>query len=551
MASLQQRVLMLALFSTSFSYSADLPSPQPKARFRSDDPILIEPEPRPLDKANSRSIDDVYDYVSHTFVTPRKIEREERAGKHRAAQDVNTLGDVPDGPWYTNRHWLRPMSIEELKRGPGNSNPPSEQGSWKVVAAKSDGITPGFTIEDQQGRRYLLKFDPPRYPELATAADVVGSKFFYALGYWTPENYIVHFPLSRLEIDPKATYKAAGGKRKALTLARVRELLKTQGHDGQRSYRAVASRLVEGTPIGPFRYQGARTDDPNDLVPHEDRRSLRGLAVFSAWLNHTDTRSINTLDTLIETSKGRFVRHNLIDFGATLGSDSVGPKESSRGHEFDIDPKKTVVQMVTFGALVPRWERVHSPKLRGVGRFESASFNPRAWKSAYPNPAFMRMDEDDAFWAAKQVAAFTDEDIRAIVSTGEYSDPAAAEYLAKTLMQRRDKIVSAYISDGLPLIQFRIEQEQLSFVDLSSKTARQPREFEVLWAPYENESGRVGPWSQRGRRLPSEVAGLAEGRHYVARIQPSNRTEEDQRTVDVYVRRTEGGLRVVGIDRRW
>ena len=63
--------------------------------------------------------------------------------------------------------------------------------------------------------------------------------------------------------------------------------------------------------------------------------------------------------------------------------------------------------------------------LTGAGLFDHWSFDPVAWKSDYPNPAFLLMDREDAFWAAKQVAAFSDAEIRALVETGEYSDPRA------------------------------------------------------------------------------------------------------------------------------
>jgi hypothetical protein len=65
-------------------------------------------------------------------------------------------------------------------------------------------VTPGFLIEDSAGAKYLLKFDPPAYPELASGADVVVSKFFYALGYHVPENYIVRFDRDRLIVDPQS-----------------------------------------------------------------------------------------------------------------------------------------------------------------------------------------------------------------------------------------------------------------------------------------------------------------------------------------------------------
>ncbi len=42
------------------------------------------------------------------------------------------------------------------------------------------------------------------------------------------------------------------------------------------TWRLMGSMSVSGRIVGPFRYQGVLNDDPNDLVPHESRRDLRG-----------------------------------------------------------------------------------------------------------------------------------------------------------------------------------------------------------------------------------------------------------------------------------
>src|SRR4030095_2825704 len=115
--------------------------------------------------------------------------------------------------------------------------------------------------------------------------------------------------------------------------------LKSQTKTGE-TYRALASRMVEGQVVGPFSYRGTRSDDPNDTIPHENRRVLRGLRVLSAWLNHQDTRSINTMDTLVTEDGRQYLKHYLIDFGSILGSAGYAPKEPWTGHEYFIARKE-------------------------------------------------------------------------------------------------------------------------------------------------------------------------------------------------------------------
>src|SRR5262249_6232347 len=88
-------------------------------KFYPDDPLLREPAPRPVTRVEPRKVDDIYDFLENSYATPRRAGRVTRQGPHPAL-DVNTLGDVPDSAWYTNRHFVRRMSIEELRRGPGN-----------------------------------------------------------------------------------------------------------------------------------------------------------------------------------------------------------------------------------------------------------------------------------------------------------------------------------------------------------------------------------------------------------------------------------------------
>lgn len=512
-----------------------------------DDPLLQEPPPRPVKRVATRHVDDIYDFLANSFATPRRVAKTKRQGR-RPALDVNTLGDVPDSAWYTKRHFYSRMSIEELKRGPGNSAPPSTHGIWRVISAKSDGITPGFAIEDEHHHRYLLKFDRPDYPELASAADVIGSKVFYALGYYTPENHIVHFRREQLQVFEGMMWRDAAGKKRPLTRSVLDGMLAGRPKLPDGTYRALASRWIAGDLAGPFSYQGMRTDDPNDIIPHEDRRVLRGLRVFAAWLNHHDTRSINSMDSLIEENGISYLRHYLLDFGSILGSDGAGPKLPWSGHQYTLERSKTsVLQVATLGFYVPRWARADYPKLKGVGLFDSWSLDPVAWKPNYQNPAFLMMDGEDAFWAAKQVASFTDAEIRALVDTGEYSDPRAAEWIADCLIKRRDKIAETWLSRSLPIDRFRVVDGKLTFEDLGASSGGvNGREYSVGWASWDDH-GRATPLPDAaGRQVPAFRSGT---QYLAATIKRTEKKSEADDPVTVYVRQRQTGLEVVGIDR--
>ena len=105
------------------------------------------------------------------------------------------------------------MSLEEMVRGPGTANAPATDKPWSVALRQERRHHAGTGHPDSAGRRYFLKFDPKTNPEMASAADVLGSKFFYALGYNVPENYIVYFTRKQLAVDPKVEIPQPGGTR--------------------------------------------------------------------------------------------------------------------------------------------------------------------------------------------------------------------------------------------------------------------------------------------------------------------------------------------------
>jgi hypothetical protein len=509
-------------------------------RFLQDDPLVREPKPRDASKAIRRKISDYYDFFNQMFAKPG--EQMSEIGKPIPAQGVNTLGEPMDSAWYHRRHYYHAMSVDELVRGPGNTNAPDLSGLWTVVKAKTEGVTPGFEFVDVKGRRYVLKFDPLEWPEIATAPDVLVSKFFYAAGYHVPENYIVYFTPSQLVLGEDVELRDFRGRARKMTERDIIEMLLRVPKNSEGKYRGGASLYLPGTPLGPYKYHGVRRDDPNDFVPHEHRRELRGLSVFCAWLGHDDSRAINTQDMLVTEDGVSFVKHHLIDFGSTLGSASYGPNSPRSGFDYLFSRKPAAAQFFTLGLYVPAWARAYYPSFPGVGRFEFEKFDAVRWVPEYPNPAFSNRLPDDAFWAAKQVMAFTNDQIRAIVKTGEYSDPRTEDWITKALIARRDKVGRGFFQWVLPLDRFQVRNNLLEFDDLAVVHEFVPsRSYTFTWAVYDNRA-------QSRTRIPDATTARvpnSDAEYLAANIHAG----DPKLAVTVYLRKRSPNREVVGIDR--
>ncbi len=392
-------------------------------------------------------------------------------GKPRQALNVDRYGGVPDSSWFTNRNALHPLSLEEIARGPDRGIGPDPAETWIITRAKLEGVTPGFHIKDSSGERYVVKFDPLGYSELATGAEVVCTKIFYAAGYNVPENYVAYFDPSLLALGKDVEFIDDKGLRRFMTEEDLEALLDKVEKFPDGRIRVLASKYLDGKNLGGFKYLGTRKDDPNDIVPHEHRRELRGLYVLIAWLKHFDTKAGNNMDVYVSEDGRRFVKHYLIDFGSALGSDAIAPQSRHKGREFDVDTKSLIGNMLSFGLYVKSWEKLGDVEYPSVGRFNADDFDPGDSRPNYPNPAFENCTNLDGYWGAKLVMSFTDAQLEAIVKQGQYSNPEAEAYLLRTLKKRRDKTGRYWFSRVNPLDKFRIIRNsdgalELDFEDL-------------------------------------------------------------------------------------
>jgi hypothetical protein len=520
-------------------------------KFFPDDPIQVDDD-RAFDARDAQPIEgsNAYDFAEHTFFKP---------GDRRdlRAVNVNTLDEVPDSTWFTNRIGRTSMSTQELVRGP-NQFDTLNVDDWPIVQEKSSGITPGYRLTDPSGHLYQVKFDPPNHPEMASGAEVIGAAIYHAVGYNVVQGYIVEIDPARIVVSPKATTVDMSGRRREMRREDVDRILSRAARLPNGKYRATLSRFAEGRPVGYFKYYGTRPDDPNDIHPHEHRRELRANRVFSAWLNHDDSRGINSLDMLEAAEDRRYIRHYMFDFGSIMGSGSTVAQVPRAGNEYILEWAPALKTLATFGLYVRPWITVdYWQGARSVGRFEADFFDPVRWRPEYPNPAFDNMRPDDAFWAARLVARFSDETIRAIVAKGRYNEPGAAEHLVTTLIKRRDKVLRAWLTGVNPIAEPQLTADGvLTFENaaVAARVAPPPTAYTLTWSRFDNTTGKnVGDSVEMRVTEPQATAPkqLLEGADFVAVAVQTVHSDHPTWRLPVVLtfRRAPTGWQAVGIDR--
>jgi hypothetical protein len=519
-------------------------------KFLNDDPVWHAPDTQ---DASGIKADDVNLFVDLTYNLLAG------AGPARGrAGNLNSIDEVPDSSWFTNRAGVRELTAPEVANGPDTTDGPA-RGTWTITASKSDGVTPGFTVVDGEGTRWFLKFDPRGYRGMTTGTEVTVTKLMWALGYNVPENHVAYVRAEQLAIGSTATFTPKSGRKRALRRGDLEQLLASVDREPNGSYRVVASKALEGRPVGRIRFFGTRPDDPNDVVPHEDRRELRGYGVFAAWVNHVDAKAINSLDTLV-TEKGRsFVRHHLIDFGSTLGSGGVAPADYWAGTQYLLEPGSTGRRMVSFGLNRPTWQTAEFYEAPSVGRLplSNRDFDPTQWKPRVPNRAFLQARGDDRFWAARKLTALRTDLLRAAVAAGDFGDAASEAFLVKTLAERRDAIARAYLTAVNPIADPMLSRDgTLTFenVAVEADVARAPEAYHAAWFSFDNATGKttlLGETASRSTTVGAP-AGLptAAGTYVKVQLRSSGAPNAAwEKPVDAYFRMVGGEWRLIGFDR--
>lgn len=487
-------------------------------RFPLRDPMFVDTDRHPVRVACEERPDDddpkhvacapepyvsplVWDAVDNSVFRPlARVFAVDPAGP---APNVNALDEVPDSAWFTNRLGVRKLARDELLRGacmPDEmlDGEAAKPGSWLVDKGKLNGATPGFRIRVGK-KKYMLKTDLKAQPERPSAASAIGAAIYHAVGFNTSCEQIVYFDPNVFTLKPGLVAADNSGIVKKFDAA---ELSRVLGEATKRGplLRMQASAWLPGYLLGPFTYEGTRDDDPNDVIPHEDRRDLRGARLVAAWLNHFDAREQNTMDSWIaqnpdvsDSSPG-YIRHYYLDTSDSFGSEWDWDGISRRlGRSYLLDFGDIGHDFVTFGTTKRPWEITERTEgFEAFGYYHYRDFDPAAWKNEYPNPAFSRATEHDNAWMARILSRFDRADIEGLVTLGKFSRPDHVAFLTEVLEQRLRRIVDRYLFTLSPIADVRTEGARVCATDLARRRAARPdRAFRYAAKAFRHSGSRA------------------------------------------------------------
>lgn len=445
-------------------------------RFRDAEPVMyfndIHPIPSPESVQYQR-----FDYYANVKPELPRLRRQFIRDSKRS-MDVNSMDEVPASSWFIPRLGFQNISPEELVNGPVEYGPP--QPPMTIIRVRKREQNPRLFIRDRRNIFYLLKFDPPDFPGISTTTSFIVNRLFWGFGYHVPEDH--SFDLKRKDL--------IADRESQLNENDIDEILSRVAPPDNGFYRSVASRIIEGYPLGPTPEQGVRPDDPNDLFPHENRRVLRALRVFCTFTNMCDISPDNTLDMYVGEKDKGYIKHYLVDFDDAFGTHTARTRQLWAGYNHLFSFNDILKNLMTAGLVVEDWENLQPQPWKSVGTFESHIFNPAKWKETHPYQPVRQSQPQDDYWAAKKIGALTEKHIEKLVKTARYPELEAENYIIHTLKERRLKILRYFLTRVSPAEFFIFKNNQLIIKDIGRDLLIdefQDSEYEVR---FYNDSGK-------------------------------------------------------------
>jgi hypothetical protein len=506
-------------------------------------PMTVDPDTTPfLPPPKEYKAPEIWDTVDNTVFGP--LVDVLAVHQNRRARNVNALDEVPSSSWFENRIDSIAGDLAAFLRGACDDTTPDPAGPWVVVSGKPDGANPGFQVKDPSGKRYFFKPDGGRSHERQSVADFIGARVHYAMGFNTACTRIIYIQPSAFSIKPGAKAENFVGDKVPFTPEMLAKAIDYGMKREDGAVRGGLSQFLPGKPIGPWRDFGVRPDDPNDVIPHEDRRELRGSYVIGAWLSHYDAREQNSMDMWQAPAddKPGYVKHFQLDFGDCLGSMSGWERVTRRrGHAYEVDWPVAFVELVTLGLLPRPWrDPKMSPAGTSLGYYKAAPFDPDRYRTAYPFGPYARVTEADAAWGARILARISPEMVRALVASAQLTDPVMERELLISLLGRREKLLQRFLTRLSPLARPRIDAGRLCVTDARIEGGLAVRG--VLKATQDGQALAI----ERGATAAESCVGpLATTEDYTL----VELRADDTRLLRVHLYKQDGAYQVAGLDR--
>lgn len=467
-------------------------------------PVTIVHDDEPIERpAESVFIEELYQadaYVRREVVKaldPRRTPR---------ALDVNSFDEIPRSSWY---HGVPDSSRPLL--GYRRDGPPQPPFSLLDEAATQPDAR---RIRDARGLTYELLADYDERHGMRTSAAAIASRLVHALGYRTPEVYVI------------------------------------RDHEGRR---VAATRWPIGVDLGPTPINRRRPDDPNDHLPHVDRRSLRALELVGAWLSLSHLGPTVLRDVYVGEPGEGHVEHYITGLEGALG---VQEWEDAVAFAADPDREKGdfAFRLFSMGlspippAIVPE---THWPS---VGLFYE-HLQPERHRISPPFEPSDRLRPEDGYWIAKRIAGIPLEAIATALHAGQL-EPAPTNWLFQVLHLRRAAVVAWGYDQTTPLELVTLRDDgttaDLIMADLAVAAgfvSPERRSYEVTFHDEEGEpiapSRRLdAPGSLVALRLPRALSDHA---YAVVRIGARRDDKPLPRRFEVHLRPDAEGHRIAGL----
>ena len=427
------------------------------------------------------------------------------ASRTPRARDVNALDEVP-----RSSYWLGAVTEpERLASAYAVAGPPRSP----LVLKKDRGRT--LEIEDGRGYRYLLEADPDAEPNTRSAAAAISSRLLRALGYRSPEVWVV---------TPTASLPELG-----------------------RAPAWSATRWPVGIDLGPTPASERRSDDPNDRIEPTERRTLRVLGIVAAWLDIGDLGPAHLRDVYRGPPGKGHVEHYVVGLRTALGvrhlihGDGVETAAGTvRG--------SPLVNLVTLGLHRPATQIEDEHSLRAF------PLSAEGFDLGMPFDPIDHLLPGDEYWIAELLTHVSTKLLAAAVRAGSIADAGVARHLRRALEARRAALVSRHLLAATPCAVTATTERLLVFEDRAVAEGVVSGAGAHYLAELFDERGRpLGP----ARRLNASLGEIelslpraARVRSYViARLHAEYPEHGRLPPVEVHLSRATGVLRVIGIRR--